>query len=114
MTICVNGIEWLVIFVSPYSNELVDRTNTRTLATTDPYTRLIFISKAISGELLERVVKHEVAHCIMASYGLVDYIHKITKRRYWLDAEEWVCNFIAEYNNLIEELSSKIIQMKEV
>lgn len=37
----------------------------------------------------------------MASYGLLDELHKFVKREYWVESEEWVCNLIAEYGALI-------------
>lgn len=51
--------------------------------------------------MLERVLLHEISHAVMASYGLIDQIHVLACRDRWSDAEEWVCNFIADYAAVI-------------
>ena len=93
----MNGRLWHVRFVSPYSPYLVDRTDTLRVATTDPETSTIYLSKDLSGDFLNRVLIHELGHCAMVSYHLLEDIHRMVKPKYWMDAEEWVCNFIADY-----------------
>lgn len=36
-------------------------------------------------------------HCAIYSFGLAYDIHKMVRQEYWMEAEEWVCNFIADY-----------------
>lgn len=93
----MNGYLWRVYFVDPDSDLLVDRTDTKTIATTDPETYCIYLSNALRGDLLNKVLIHELGHCTMISFHLLDDIHRMVKRRYWMEAEEWVCNFIADY-----------------
>lgn len=93
----MNGYSWRALFVRPDDPMLVDRTGTLTVATTDPDTRMVYISNAIHGKLLEKVLIHELGHCAILSYGLLDDIHKACYPEFWIDAEEWVCNFIADY-----------------
>ena len=76
---------------------LVDRTGTLTVATTDPSTLTIYISNAIHGSFLTRVVIHELGHCAIYSFNLLDDIHRMVYPDMWVEAEEWVCNFIADY-----------------
>lgn len=45
----------------------------------------------------ERVLIHELGHCVIFSYDLFDEIHEMVYPEYWVDVEEWVCNFIADY-----------------
>ena len=111
MIFYMNGIRWAVRFVNPTSSRLIDRTNTLTLATTDPSTSCIYISKGISGELLKHVIRHELAHCVMLSYDLLTDIHKMVKKQYWVYAEEWMCNFIADHNEEITKLENDISQL---
>lgn len=85
------------MFVDPRSDLLVDRTGTLTVATTDPNTRCVYISNALSGDLLNRVLIHELGHCVMISYNLLDDIHRMVYPEYWVEMEEWICNFIADY-----------------
>lgn len=85
------------MFVDPSSGWLVDRTGNLTVATTDPHTRCIYLSTDLSGDFLNRVLIHELGHCVMISYDLLDDIHRMIYPEYWIEAEEWVCNFIADY-----------------
>lgn len=88
---------------------LVDRTSTRTVATTDPGTGCVYISNDIHGEFLLRVLLHELGHCAMVSFDLLYDIHKMVKPRYWVRAEEWVCNFIADYGLTIFNIAFSVL-----
>lgn len=93
----MNGYSWKAIFVRPNDPMLVDRTGTLTVATTDPSTLTIYISNAIHGSFLTRVMIHELGHCAIYSFNLLDDIHRMVYPDMWVEAEEWVCNFIADY-----------------
>lgn len=109
MTFWMNGKRWEIIFVDPFSEELVDRTGRLTLGTTDPVLRRVYISEVLTGDCLVRVIKHELAHCVMVSYDLLNDIHRMVKPRYWIDAEEWICNFLADYGREVWILTEKFI-----
>lgn len=96
-TFYMNGIIWRVKFVSPNSDLLVDRTGTLTVATTDPVSKTVYVSDSLEGEFLVRVLIHELGHCVLTSYSLLDDIHRMVYPEYWIEMEEWVCNFIANY-----------------
>ena len=93
----MNGDLWRVRFVAPHDNVLIDRTGQRTLAVSDYSTMTISIVNNLNGELLNRVFIHELGHCVMFSYGLLPELHRMIKKRYWVDAEEFVCNILADY-----------------
>lgn len=93
----LNGYLWRVVFVASNSPELVDRTGTMRVATTDPSALRVYLSDKLSGDFLVRVLIHELGHCAMFSFNLIDDIHRMVKRQYWIEAEEWACNFIADY-----------------
>ena len=97
----MNGDLWKVQFVSQHNNVLIDRTGKRTLAVSDYSTMLISIADNIHGELLNRVFIHELGHCVMFSYGLLTELHRMVKKRYWVDAEEFVCNILADYGQFV-------------
>lgn len=105
----MNDILWRVIFVDPFSPMLVDRTNRLTVATTDPRIQVVCISWNLRGSFLTRVLVHELGHCAMISFGLLKAIHKMVKPEYWIDAEEWVCNFIADYGYGIFQIADYIL-----
>lgn len=105
----MNGHLWHVKFVSPSSPMLMDRTNTMRVATTDPKTRCIYLSDELDGDFLVTVLLHELGHCVILSYDLLDDIHEAVHPAYWMDAEEWVCNFIADYGRQIFTVAQDIL-----
>lgn len=105
----MNGILWKVRFVDPSSPYLIDRTKTHRLATTDPKARSIYLSSSLKGDMLTRVLLHELAHCTMFSFGLLQDIHRATPPSRWIEAEEWVCNFIADYGRQIFQTAYSIL-----
>lgn len=76
---------------------LIDRTGNRCLATTDPKTMTIYASDWLRGGMLDRVLIHEMAHCVIWSYGLFPEIRAFTRPDRQIQAEEWICNFLADY-----------------
>ena len=93
----MNGYLWRIVYVSSYDPILVDRTGNLTVATTDPKDLCIYISDEISGSFLFRVLVHELGHCAIYSFNLLNDIHRMVHPKYWVEAEEWICNFIADY-----------------
>ena len=105
----MNGYLWRVYFVDPNSDFLVDRTDTIRVATTDPVTHCIYVSNALEGDFLKKVLIHELGHCTMVSYHLMDDIHRMVKPEYWIEAEEWVCNFLADYGLKVFSIAYAIV-----
>ena len=105
----MNGYLWKVFFVDPSSDLLMDRTGHLCAATTDPVTYCVYVSNALKGDFLNRVLVHELGHCVMISYGLLDDIHRMVKRTYWIEAEEWMCNFIADYGLKIFSIAYSLV-----
>lgn len=97
----MNGDLWRVRFVSPSDNVLIDRTGERTLAVSDYSTRIISIANNLYGEFLSRVFIHELGHCVMLSYGMLPELHRMVKREYWIEAEEFCCNLLADYGGFV-------------
>ena len=105
----MNGDLWRVQFVSPQADVLIDRTGKRTLAVSDYSTMIISIANNIHGELLNRVFIHELGHCVMFSYGLLPELHRMVKKRYWVDAEEFLCNILADYGHFVIRTARDIL-----
>lgn len=100
---------WQVRMASPYSPMLTDRTGVQTVATTDPASQTIYLSGLLSGDFLNRVLIHELGHAAMSEFGLLDDIHRMVRPEYWVDAEEWTCNFIADYGVRIYAAAYEIL-----
>lgn len=105
----MNGYLWHVKFVNPYSPKLVDRTETLRVATTDPNDLCVYLSEDLKGDFLMTVFIHELGHCVMFSFDLINEIHRMVYREYWIEAEEWVCNFIADYGMRMFKIAYSII-----
>lgn len=105
----MNGYSWRVCYVDADDPMLVDRTGRATVATTDPGTLTVYILRDLDGEFLTRVLIHELGHCAMFSFSLLDDIHRMVHPRYWQEAEEWVCNFIADYGMTIFDTAYAIL-----
>lgn len=105
----LNGITWRIEMVPPSSNYLTDRTGLTRVATTDPDVNRIYLSNQLAGEFKIRVLLHELAHAAMVSYGLIEEIHEFVEPYYWVEAEEWVCNFLADYGRQIFSVAYKVL-----
>lgn len=105
----MNGNIWTVKTVYPFDPMLVDRTNTLTIGTTDPNTGTVYLSKRLQGDLKTKVLIHELGHCALCSYNLLDDIHRMVYPEYWIDAEEWICDFIANYGFSIFSIGYRIL-----
>lgn len=93
----MNGYSWQVIRVTSDDPMLVDRTDSLTVATTDPISRTVYLSHSLQGDFLVRVLIHELGHCALVSFDLIDDIHRMCYPECWIEAEEWACNFIADF-----------------
>lgn len=108
-TFVMNGYPWQVRITDPHDSKLVDRTNVLRVATTDPVDHVVYLSQSLKGDFLTRVLIHELAHCAMISFDLIEEIHKMVYPEYWIDAEEWVCNFIADFGLTILNTGHSIL-----
>lgn len=86
----------------------MDRTGTRTVATTDPASHTVNLAKTLEGEFYNTVLIHELGHCALISFHLLEYIHQRVPREYWVDIEEFMCNFIADYGLKIFQVARQI------
>lgn len=93
----MNGDSWKVELVSPYDKRLVDRTHVLTVATTDPSSLTVYVSETLQGNFLMMVFIHELGHCAMYSFGLLEEIHRMAKPKYWIKMEEFICSFLADF-----------------
>lgn len=105
----MNGLHWNVRWTNPTDPILVDRTNVLTVAVTDPATMTIYLSNELYGEKLNRVFLHELGHCALFSFDLITELHRMVKRKFWIEAEEWACNFLADYSGMLIGIEEDVL-----
>lgn len=105
----MNGILWHVEASKSTSPMLVDRTGASRLGTTDLSTHTIYLSDALDDDMTAKVLIHELGHCALLSYNLLYDIHKMVRKEYWLEAEEWLCNYLIDYGTYIFEALFKVL-----
>lgn len=105
----MNGLPWKIQITDQNDPMLVDRTNNLRVATTDPVDQVVYISNQIYGNFFLKVLIHELGHCAMTSFNLLDDIHRMVKPEYWIEAEEWICNFLADYGFYIFSIAFKTV-----
>lgn len=94
----INDIYWKIAFVDP-SFPLLQRMNGDfTIGACDNLTRTIYISNILSGELLKKVLCHQITHAAMFSYN-VDLS---------VEQEELVADLISTYGEEIVYITNKI------
>ncbi len=105
----MNGVLWRVKFVSPGSRILVDPFGESRLATTDPISQTVYLSRSLDRQTQEVVFLHELGHCVLFSYDLLSELREAVRPELWSEAEEWVCNFIADYGQEIFQVADDIM-----
>lgn len=110
----MNGHVWRVRHVDSRSPRLVDRTGMSCLATTDPATSTVYLDSSLAGPMLDRVLIHELGHCAMVSYGLTDELRRMVRPEHIVDAEEWVCNFLADYGTVVFEAARSVLGRRAI
>lgn len=109
MVFLLNGYLWHVVTVPEDSTYLIDRTGHRTVATTDGKTLCVYLSDSVHGEFRKRVIAHEMGHAVCFSYDLISEIHACCIPSKRIEMEEFICNFVADYGEMIFEITYRIL-----
>lgn len=100
----INGIEWDIVFVNNYSDDLKRSDGSRTVGVTDNGEKCVFLSKSLRGAFLRRVLAHELVHCFCFSYDI--YIP--------LEEEERLADWVSLYGtDLVYLLDDLMQEMKK-
>ena len=105
----VNGYLWKVHTVNPRSHYLVDRSGVLTVATTDPATLCVYLSADLQGDFKKRVLAHELGHVFCFSYHLLQEIHACCYPERAIEMEEFICNFVADYEENLFSITYRIL-----
>lgn len=67
----INGIVWQLRFVRTGSEYLRREDGTYTIGMTNALTHTVYLSNKLHGKMLEKVLAHELVHCIFFSYNII-------------------------------------------
>lgn len=108
MRLVVNSMSWDIIFVPSNSKDLLRSDGSITLGVTDRNVQCVFLSNALKGDLLYKVLCHELCHVYVFSYGI--YIS--------IEEEERLAEFISSFGKSIindtDYLLNKILKTSYV
>lgn len=94
----INNVYWKLAFVAPHF-PLLQRVNGEfTIGACDNLTRTIYINELLQGDLLKKVLCHEIVHAAMFSYN-VDLT---------IEQEQLVADLISTYGEEIIYITNKI------
>ena len=100
MNFVVNGIEWNLILVEPYSDNLKRSDNTITLGVTDNNAKTIYINNRLSDAMFDKVLCHELCHVASFSYNLhID-----------IQTEEIIADFLSTYGREIFDIADDLLR----
>ena len=103
MKIIVNSIIWSIIFVPSNSKELLRSDGILTLGVTDRNVNCVFLSNQLHGELLYKVLCHELCHVYIFSYGIY----------FLMEEEERLAEFISMFGkNIINDTNILLNQFQ--
>lgn len=94
----INGILWKIAFVAPDFPLLQRANGDFTIGACDNLTRTIYINNTLTGDILNKVLCHEITHAAMFSYN-VDLSIK---------QQELVADLISTYGQQIIYITNKI------
>jgi hypothetical protein len=66
----INGEEWYINFVPLLHPKLFRSDGTSSIGSCDDYTKTIYLYEELYGNLLQKVLCHEIVHAAMFSYNI--------------------------------------------
>ena len=94
----INNIYWKLAFVPPDFPLLRRRSGGYSIGACDNLTRTIYINETLTGNLLKKVLCHEITHAAMFSYNV-----SLT-----LEQEEVIADIISTYGDQIIYITNKV------
>lgn len=94
----INNIYWKLVFVEPNYPLLINYDGNYSIGACDNLTRTIYINNTLTGNLLKKVLCHQLTHAAMFSYGVL----------LSLQQQELVANLISTYGDEIIYITNKI------
>ena len=99
----INNVYWKLAFVAPNFPLLQRMNGDFTIGACDNLTRTIYINNTLTGNLLKKVLCHQITHAAMFSYN-VDLS---------IEQEELIADLISTYGEEIVYITNKIFTKLE-
>ena len=96
----INGITWYMIRVRSDSPMLMRSDGSITVGMCDRETQTIYISDALHGRFLRKVLLHEICHSAMFSYSIDMSV----------DQEELFCDLLSTYGDEIIAITDSVFK----
>ena len=96
----INGITWHMIRVRSDSAMLMRSDGSITVGMCDRETQTIYVSDALHGIFLRKVLLHEICHSAMFSYGIDMSV----------DQEELFCDLLSTYGDEIIAITDSVFK----
>ena len=96
----INGITWYMIRVRSDSPMLMRSDGSITVGMCDRETQTIYVSDALHGRFLRKVLLHEICHSAMFSYGIDMSV----------DQEELFCDLLSTYGDEIIAITDGVFK----
>ena len=94
----INGERWYVLLVEPYDVALMMPNGSQAIGACNDSTKTIYISRAMHGADLEKVLCHELVHAAMFAYDvMLDY-----------EEEELIAEIIATFGEELVDMTDII------
>lgn len=99
----INDVQWKLAFVPSHFPLLQRMNGDYTIGACDNLTRTIYISEALQGNLLKKVLCHQITHAAMFSYN-VDLS---------IEQEELIADLLSTYGEEVIYITNKIFTKLE-
>lgn len=104
MTFSINNRIWHIVFVAPSSPKLRRSDNSLTVGVTDGNDGCVYLSDALRGSFLRKVLCHELCHCFCFSFD----IHMPLEQEEYL--ADWISRFGEDLIYLLDDLMRSILR----
>ena len=94
----INNIYWKIAFVEPNYPLLIRKDGRYLIGACDNLTRTIYINNTLKGNILKKVLCHEITHAAMFSYNVI----------LSLQQQELVADLISTYGDEIIQVTNRI------
>lgn len=94
----INNIYWKIAFVEPNYPLLMRKDGRYSIGACDNLTRTIYINNTLKGNILKKVLCHEITHAAMFSYNVI----------LSLQQQELVADLISTYGDEIIQVTNRI------